>query len=245
MARAATLTRLERLDWLVARLKAEDAMTLQSLAEELGVSARSLSRDIAVLRARGVPVEAEPGRGGGVRIGPTWGIGRIALTAREAIDLLVGLAVTERMDTPMLMAERATIQRKVTASFSASDQRKIRDLRTRIRVGPPSSARVLASFAAPKKAVVSDLQAAFVTMKTARLRYLDGAGQASDRQVEVHYLVLNHPIWYALAWDRLRNDVRTFRTDRIRTIELEEESFRLRPYADFAPAMEGNAVIEP
>ena len=72
-------TRLARLDRLEAWLKNEDAVALRDAAIEFGVSLRTLHRDLDILRERGVPVESERGRGGGVRIAPGWGIGRINL----------------------------------------------------------------------------------------------------------------------------------------------------------------------
>ncbi len=73
MSRATTLGRPQRLDLLASRLKADEAMTVPVLADEFGISARTLFRDLAILRDRGLPVEADRGRGGGVRLHPVWG----------------------------------------------------------------------------------------------------------------------------------------------------------------------------
>lgn len=66
-------------------------MAIGALADEFGVSRRTLTRDIALLRDRGLPVDADRGRGGGVRVASTWGVGRLTLDYREAVDLLVSL----------------------------------------------------------------------------------------------------------------------------------------------------------
>jgi predicted DNA-binding transcriptional regulator YafY len=62
-----------------------------------------------------------------------------------------------------------------------------------------------------------------------------------EREVELQYLYYNVPVWYALAWDRLRDDVRSFRIDRIKTIRLLPETFALRRDEGFLAAGEPNA----
>ena len=91
MGKGAASDRLERLERLKGLLKASDAMTVKALAAELGVSIRSLSRDIELLRAQGVPIEADRGRGGGVRLQRQWSFGRLHLDFEEGIDLLLSI----------------------------------------------------------------------------------------------------------------------------------------------------------
>ena len=245
MTRTTTLTRLERLEILTSRLKNNEPMILREIAEELGISYRSISRDIQILRERGLPVEADRGRGGGVRISPDWGIGRISLTNKEAINLLISIAVTEKMEAPILMANLLSIQRKVVASFSTEDQRKIKRLRERIRIGPSSSPDVISGFNPAEKRITNLLQEAFLMRRKASIRYRSGSQKITERIIEPHYLVLNYPVWYILCWDALRSETRTFRLDRIKSIDLIGETFKLLPYIDFSDSMRGNEVIIP
>lgn len=140
-------------------------MILREIADELGVSQRSISRDIQILRERGLPIEADRGRGGGIRLDPSWGVGRIALTHKEAVNLLISIAVMEKMGASILMANLLITQRKVIASFSKDNQRKIKKLRDRIRIGPPSSPDVLISFKEASKRTNDELQEAFFLMR--------------------------------------------------------------------------------
>lgn len=244
MPRATTLTRLDRLDRLAARLKADEPIVLKDIADELGVSQRTVSRDVRILRERGLPVEADRGRGGGVRLHWSWGVGRLALSYREAVDLLVSLAVAEQMKSPILMANLAPIRRKLAASFSPGDRARIKRLRSRILVGQSASSAVLMGYAPPTGGVAEKLHQAFLTMRTARLRYRDGSGVATERAVEPHYLLLNYPVWYALCWDRLRGEVRTFRCDRMVQVQPGEESFALLPMTAFQAAIDGVEVAQ-
>ncbi|MGH6689853.1 MAG: helix-turn-helix transcriptional regulator, partial [Gammaproteobacteria bacterium] len=84
----ATASRLSRLEELKGLLKAREHSTAEALASELGVSRRTLQRDLAILRDSGLPIEAARGRGGGMRLHPNWALGRTHFSAAEAIDLL-------------------------------------------------------------------------------------------------------------------------------------------------------------
>lgn len=238
-----TQTRLERLDRLESWLKSDEMLVLRDAALELGVSIRTINRDIDLLRERGIPVEADRGRGGGVRLNSQWGVGRVSFTYREAIDLLVGISMSEHTDQPMQMGQSTSIKRKLMASFSHPDQAKINKLRHRIRTGPPSSQKSVESFTPSKTQVGAVLKEAFLLNKVAELRYKDGGGQETERRIEPHFLVLNPPIWYAVCWDQLRSDIRTFRCDRMCDLCLTGAKFDLRPWQDFMHTMDGNPTI--
>lgn len=242
MAKTRTLPRIERLELLASRLRANEPLILRSIAEEFGISLSTINRDIALLRERGIPVEADRGRGGGVRINSTWGVGRVALTYREAIDLLVSLASIEKMQLSMMLGNSKSIRAKLIGSFSKSDQAKIKTLASRIRVGPTSSPQVISTFRPEKTKVTEVIKESFLLMRQMQITYRRDDNTLSKRVIEPHYMILNHPIWYVLAWDHLRNDIRTFRCDRLESVSINNEMFKLRPFDDFEKSMKGNAL---
>ena len=245
MNRSNTLSRLDRLDWLASRLKSNEPVILREVAAELGVSQRSISRDINVLRERGLPIESDRGRGGGVRLSPNWGIGRVHLTHKEVVNVLVSLAMTEQMENSLLLSNLNPIKNKLIASFSRENQFIIKGLRHRIRIGSASSIDVLSGFKATSRKKSDVVLESFLLMQKAAVSYRDGSNKITSRIIEPHYIVLNYPIWYALCWDELRADVRTFRIDRITKIKLLGDKFSLRPYDEFTDSMQGNEVIVP
>lgn len=212
-------------------------MTVATVAAELGVSPRTLFRDIAVLRARGLPVEADRGRGGGVRLARHWGVGRLALSYREAVELLVSLTVAERIGAPWMLANLGPIRRKLQASFAPAMKDRIAGLRARILVGGGASVPVLAGYRPPRGDSAAALFAAFVERRTLHFDYKDAGGRATARRVEPQFLLLNAPVWYLVAWDLERGAPRTFRLDRIAAARAGDEGFRQRPVADFAAAL--------
>jgi len=243
MKRASTTSRLHRLEIITARLKADGFCTVKDIADDLGVSVRTLSRDIQILRDQGLPIDADRGRGGGLRLDRRWGIGRLNLNYTEAVDLLVSLAITEQMNSPLFMAHLGSVRRKLMASFSPETKTRVGRLKSRILIAETASAFVLSGFSNPHRKTVEKLHQAFLLMQEVEINYRAENGAETRRLIQPHYLLLSYPVWYVLAWDHFRSDVRTFRCDRIGRVISGETGFRLRPVADFQAAIEGTSVI--
>lgn len=237
--------RLQRLEFITARLKSDERLIVGDIADEVGISVRTLTRDIQILREQGLPIESDRGRGGGVRLHWSWGIGRVSLNYSEAVDLLVSLAVAEQLKSPLLMANLGSVRRKLMASFSPSMKHKINRLKSRVLIGDSASPFVLSAFSAPSAGVAERLHQAFLMMLGISIGYRAENGAKTEREIEPHYLLLSYPVWYVLAWDHLRDEVRTFRCDRIEHGHVLDDGFRLRPFNQFEAAMEGISAIRP
>jgi predicted DNA-binding transcriptional regulator YafY len=223
------MSRIDRLDALARALRDRPGITTAELAGELGVSARSVFRDIEHLRRRGAPIEASRGRGGGVRLNARWGLGRILLSSEEALCALLALAISEKLGFPMFAPEVGRARRKIVDAFPSAERRRITPLRERVFIGQPASAAVRASYGQPAPVVTRRLQAAFVETRLVTIDYVKESGDRAVRQVEPHALLINFPAWYLLGHDRERGATRTFRFDRILGIEVQSATFRPRP----------------
>jgi predicted DNA-binding transcriptional regulator YafY len=237
-ASRATTSRLSRLEELKGLLKSRDIVVAENLASELGVSRRTLHRDLEILREAGVPIESGRGRGGGLRLHPNWGLGRVHFSAAEAIDLLLSIAIAEHINSPVLLRQLASIKRKIVASFGETHQAQIRLLRKRILLGPPASGTVTASLENSPRRAHPALAEAFLNSQRVVIEYVDRTGVRTRREVEPHYLYLMIPAWYVLAWDRLREAVRHFRVDRITSVTPTGQTFRLADPQPFIAQME-------
>ncbi|WHI48382.1 helix-turn-helix transcriptional regulator [Microbulbifer sp. JMSA004] len=231
--RTSTLSRIDRLEVITARLKSDEPITIGEIAKEVGVSIRTLNRDIEVLRSRGLPIETDVGRGGGIRLDQRWGVGRVNLNYTEAVDLMISLAIAEQMKSPLFMAHLSSIRHKVMASFSSSMKSKVNGIKARIIIGKSASEVVLSNFLTPKRKTVEKLHQAFLMLQRIKITYCDESGKETLRTIEPHYLFLSYPVWYILAWDKLREDIRVFRCDRIRKIQALNEDFKLIPLIKF------------
>jgi predicted DNA-binding transcriptional regulator YafY len=235
MSKSASTDRLSR----TALLKAEDFVTADAAAAELGVSLRTVWRDLGVLRERGLPIDADRGRGGGIRLDRRWGIGRVALDYGEAVDLLISLAIAEQMQSPLFMANLKSVRRQLTSSFAPNMRARVESLKRRILVAQPASIGVLGNFSAASPAIVRSLHQAFLAQERLNIAYRDERANLTERMIEPQMLLLNFPVWYVVGWDHLRDAPRTFRCDRIERAKSTGESFRLRANEVFAEALAG------
>lgn len=233
MARTDTSSRLKRLERLTAQLKDEAFCVVSDLAERHGVSERTISRDLAILREQGIPIDADRGRGGGVRLDRRWGVGRLNLAYAEAVDLLIGIEVAQKMGSPIFLASLDSVRRQLIASFSPDKREKVEALKSRILVGVTASTFVQVSASPPPDMVIKALHQAFIDKERLDIRYQREDLEMSERQIEPHYLLLKYPVWYVIAFDHFRGEPRTFRCDRLQDASLSGTRFRVRPLDEF------------
>lgn len=219
----------DRCEQIARELRDRPGITAEMLAEEFGVSPRSIFRDLDRLRDRGYPVESSRGRGGGLRLRGNWGLGTVQLRREEALCTLLALAVAERLGLPMFGHETARARRKLAEVFPASERRRLAPLRQRILLGSPASPSVRASYITPDRPAMRSLQAAFVDERVVTATYTRDDGTTTQRRLEPHALLICWPVWYVLAHDHLRGDPRTFRLDRFAEVAVETQRFRPRP----------------
>ena len=220
----------ERLDLLVTTLRDRPGVTSADLARELRITPRTVFRYLEELRERGYPIEADRGRGGGLRLHSAWGLGRVHLSTEEALCALLSLAVSEKLGFPLFAEELTRARRKLVAAFPAHERRRLGPLRERIFVGAPASERVRASYGPPAAAIMRELQMAFVTAHAIIGEYMNERGERAERRVEPHALLISWPAWYVLGIDHSRAQARVFRLDRFSSATSDRAApFRPRP----------------
>lgn len=214
---------------LLGLLANGERWTAALLAQELGLSVRSVRRGLAQLQQEGCVLDSEPGRGGGVRLARRSSLPRTALSQRELITVMMGLAVAECYGAPLLANELKSLRRKLALVFSGAERGAQQALRQRVRVGAAASEAVRADWRPPRPAALAEVQQAFFAQQCLHIRYQDGTSQSSEREIEPHYLLINAPAWYLLAWDVNKQATRCFRLDRIRQARPLDRRFLRRP----------------
>lgn len=218
-------------DRALGLLRSQPSWTAAALAHALGVSLRTVRRVLARLAQTGVPLDSEPGRGGGVRLSGAVGLPRLRLDHREVLDLLLALAVAESLDSPLLLHNLRGLRQKLGMVLPQEQRHAVASLRKRILVGQPAQTTVVNTLSTRRVATVAPVQDAFLAQLCLNLTYMDGVGVLSQRTVEPHYLLLNHPVWYVLAFDLGKQAGRCFRLDRIQDASVAKDHFRLKPAA--------------
>ncbi|MEU9333720.1 YafY family protein [Streptomyces sp. NPDC048290] len=180
------------------------------LAGRLGITARTVRRDVERLRALGYPVHASPGTGGGYRLGAGAELPPLLLDDDEAVAVAVGLRTAAGQGVEGIG--------ETSARALAKLERMLPD-RLRRRVGTLHAYTVPMQHAgrpaAVDPALLSELAGLCRDAERLRFDYADHEGAVSRRSVEPHRLVCSERRWYLVAWDLDRSGWRTFRADRI------------------------------
>lgn len=209
------MRRAMRVERLEALLRARGSATGEQLARELDVSVRTVYRDLDALRERGVPVESEPGPGGGVRIDFRTSTMRVELRSAEVVSLWLAAELARRAEgLPWSRSVGAALDR-VLAALPEGRRRELRAMLRRVVVGAPATPSVREGARAPSQDVVDTFEEAFTARRGLGFDYVDREGRATSRVVEPHGLLVQTPVWYVLAWDPARGEPRMFRMDRI------------------------------
>ncbi|WP_044890612.1 helix-turn-helix transcriptional regulator [Myxococcus hansupus] len=232
------MTRVDRVMRLMDFLRGREATTVAEIAEALDVSGRTVHRDLATLRQRGIPVSSDTGPGGGVRLERDRGVAAVHLSQEEVVALWLAASLSSTGSTlPWGNAARSGLQ-KLFASVPKERSRGMRELIRRVVVSRPASARVLADVGKPPEELLAVFERAFREQVCLSFDYRDRHGNSSRRCVEPHGLLVESPVWYVLARDVEKSAARMFRMDRIRRA-------RIVPDRPFTPDMDGlHAQVE-
>lgn len=220
------MTRTDRVMDLLDLLRASDALTVETIAERLSVSRRTILRDLASLRDRGWPIRSDSGPGGGISLDRDRGMRAVHLSVDEVAALWVAarLSLSAGM-LPWSRAARSALD-KVLSSVPDERQRRLRQLVRRVVFGRPATPRILSELGSPPPELLAAFELAFTDNLRLAFHYTDRYGKASTRQVEPHGLLLEPPAWYLLTRDSESGEPRMFRMDRIRRARvLRNESF--------------------
>jgi predicted DNA-binding transcriptional regulator YafY len=220
------MPRGERLMDLLERLRGADASSVDALAAEMGVSPRTIHRDLATLRERGIPVTGEAGPGGGVRLEGERGVTAVHLTIAEVVTLWLSARLSQAAsDLPWNGAADSAL-RKLLASLPKARASQLRALCRRVVIGPPASEQLRSKAGRPPTELLPLVEEAFTSGIALAFSYVDRHGNPSTRQVELHGLLVQTPIWYLLTHDIDKSEARVFRMDRV-------SSPRLLPHVRF------------
>ncbi|MBU6246539.1 MAG: YafY family transcriptional regulator [Xanthomonadaceae bacterium] len=215
------MRRADRLFLIIHALRGRrTALPARSLADTLGVSLRTVYRDVADLQLSGVPIEGEAGVGYVLRKGAD--IPPLMFTVEELEALVVGSRFVRAFAGDRLSAGAQSALLKIEAVLPP--ELCERSSRTRI-YAPVWRDEAQAAFAAR----IDRLHAAIEGRQVVRLDYRDEAGRTSQREVEPLCLAFWGGAWTLGTWCRLRHDFRNFRPDRIAGLAELAERFDDRP----------------
>jgi predicted DNA-binding transcriptional regulator YafY len=173
-------------------------------AQELGVSERTVRRYAVALQDLGIPVEGQPGVGGGYRLQPGTRLPPLMFSDEEAAAVVFGLVLAERRGLSGAEGASSKLARVLPERLA----RRVERLRGEVRL-----------LGEPEPEPASGETLLLVTEAVRRRRslwigYTRGDGTSSTREIEPLGLVARRGRWYVPARTPA-GELRTFRADRI------------------------------
>ncbi|MFH9735196.1 helix-turn-helix transcriptional regulator [Streptomyces sp. NPDC017260] len=199
-----------RLLRLLSLLQAHREWSGPDLADRLGVSPRTVRRDVDRLRELGYPVNASPGTGGGYQLGAGAELPPLLLDDEEAVAVAVGLRTAAGQGIEGIGETSVRALAKLEQVLPSRLRRRVGALNAftvPMLRGPQSSA--------VDPGVLTELANLCRDGERLRFAYRGHDGTDSRRTVEPYRLVCSERRWYLVAFDLDRADWRTFRVDRV------------------------------
>jgi predicted DNA-binding transcriptional regulator YafY len=213
------LTPTARLLELLELLQAQPLLTGRELSDRLEIDPRTVRRYVAALQRLGIPVEGQRGVGGGYRIRPGYRLPPLMLTDDEAVAVALGVQAAGRMGLAGSAEAVDGALVKIHRVLPDGLRRRVEALEATLDF--TSRARRSAPVRGDTVLLLAD-----VIRRRRRVRgtYRAFSGDETRRELSPHGLVVHSGRWYLAAYDHLRDDLRTFRVDRMRRLRAISET---------------------
>ena len=208
------MARKDRLFEIMQLLRDGSVHRAEDIARQMGVTPRTVYRDMDTLVASGVPVSGA--RGAGYRLADVVSLPPLTLTEAEVEALHLGLAIAGEVADASLKSAALSLAEKIDMQMSE-----------RVTAQTDAWKFAVYPFADTARGIrhIATLRAAIRARQKLRLTYTAPSGTVTTRPVRP--LLMEHlgRVWLLTAWCELRNDFRTFRLDLIETAEALPELF--------------------
>lgn len=201
----------QRLFEITYLLTERETMTAAELAERFGVSRRTIYRDIDALSAAGIPVYAQKGKGGGIRLLPGFTMDRSLFTQEERTQLVAhfqSLAAIETPDTAAILEKLGVLfgrmENWLEVDFSPWGGREEEQVAFRL------------------------LREAILSRRVVRFLYMGAGNPKHWREAEPYKIIFRGQGWYLFAFSPDKNDFRFFKLNRMQAPSVTDRHFQPR-----------------
>ncbi|GAA4209317.1 helix-turn-helix transcriptional regulator [Actinocatenispora rupis] len=215
-----------RLLRLLSLLQGRREWSGRDLADRLGVTERTLRRDVHRLRELDYPVAGTTGTAGGYRLESGQQLPPLLLDDEEAVAVALALATA----APGIEDGCTQALAKLTRVLPARLRPQLARMADTVAAVPHRQA------AGTDPDVLATLAAACRDAEVVTFAYRGRSATAGVRRVEPHHLLTLRDNWYLIGWDADRDDWRTFRVDRVDDVASTRHRFRRRALPDTDPA---------
>ncbi|MDF1514340.1 MAG: YafY family protein [Anaerolineae bacterium] len=234
-----------RLISMILMLQSRHTIKASDLAVELKVSERTVHRYIAMLEEMGIPIYSERGPYGGFSLMRGYKLPPLIFTDEEATVLYMGANLVDEV-------WGAIYKDAVTSVVAKLDNVLPDDLRQEVSRAQDSMifSGLRAKDYRPWEPIISTLRRCISDRQSAELTYRGFNLQETCREVDPYALIFRRGLWYLIAYCHLRDEMRTFRVDRIKKADAVNrrfaipEAFSAREYLEHTMQFEDNFHIK-
>jgi predicted DNA-binding transcriptional regulator YafY len=212
---------IERLFKIVYYLLDKKNVTAKELAEYLGVSKRTILRDMNTLSLSGIPIYSEKGNKGGFRLLDDFVLNKSIITEREQSEILSALQGLSAVKTE----ETGQVLQKLSLFFKKT---------------PPNWFEVDFTSWGDGSGIYefSDIKTAIFEKCIIEFDYFNAKGEKGHRRVEPIQLWFKSKSWYLKGFCLVKQDLRLFKLSRTRNLTVTNDIFAERVFADMNPDCE-------
>jgi len=229
-----------RLLSLIMLLQSRPTWKAAELCEELQVSERTIHRYMAMLEEMGIPIYSERGPYGGFALLRGYKLPPLIFTAEEATVLYMGANLIGEI-------WGQTYAAAVTSVTAKLDNVLPDDLR--LEVAQARQSLVVSGLTTrdyrPWEATIHRLRECIANRRCVSIQYHNFGLETTERVIEPYALTLQWGLWYVVGFCRLRQDLRTFRIDRIQSLTPLKEVFTMPRDFDVRTYMARTMHLEP
>ena len=200
-------------------LQSRQQMSGIELAQRLEVDSRTVRRYVMMLQDMGIPVESKRGRYGAYHLRPGFKLPPLMFRDDEAFALTIGLIVARKLGLAVAAPAVESVLAKIERVLPLALQEHVRAVQDTLvfDFNPAQNA--------PSSDIVTTLCMASLQKRRVLLRYQAWNGEATERGLDSYGLVCRSGFWYTVGYCHLRQDLRSFRLDRIISVTMHEETF--------------------
>jgi predicted DNA-binding transcriptional regulator YafY len=201
-------------------------ITADKLADKLGVSERAARRYVGILREASIPIESVRGPYGGYRVGRGLRLPPLMFSATEALGLVMAV-LDGHHDASDPTDPVGSALGKIVRALPEPVAAQAEAVRRSTAPAPDRAA------ARPDPGTTATLVQACSSHRRVRIGYRTEAGSEWLTEVDPWAVVVRHGRWYLLCRSQIADARRAYRIDRVRGVEVLEDSFS--PPADLDP----------
>ncbi len=219
------ISRLSRLTSMLTLLQSKKLVTARFIAQKFGVSTRTIYRDIRALESAGVPIYTEEGKG--YALLETYRMTPVMLTEAEVNALITAEQMVLKNRDRSFVEDYSSAITKIKARLTGQTRDKAEKLSGLVAFRQNLAGETTSNY-------LSLIQRAITNFNPLKISYqAEGQEDLSFREIEPMAVYSTNENWIVIAFCRLRDEVRSFRLDRIQEAVVLPGKFKSHDF-DFA-----------